>query len=137
VGRRGARRRRRGPGRRRGGARPRAAGGAGEAARGGAFAAACRLAPLRSLGRYSYCVYLVHFLVIDELAHALHRRAAADPELAGGLAQLPPLVLVLAFTGVCLAASWLIAFASWHLFEKWFLALKRFVPSGGALPPPP
>lgn len=94
------------------------------ALRGGAVAAVCRFVPLRSLGKYSYCVYLVHFLVIDAAA-----RAAADlpPDTKQWLAAtFSPLGIMLLFAGACLVASWTVAFASWHLFEKWFLALKRY-----------
>ena len=100
------------------------------AAGGGRLAGWLRLAPLRSLGRYSYCIYLVHFVVVDELAHAAFRDL--DPGLQDRLAGLaPPTVLLVAFTLVCLVGSWAIAVVSWHLYEKWFLALKRFFPSGG------
>lgn len=98
---------------------------------GGWFARLCRARVLRSLGQYSYCIYLVHFLVIDGLAHGsfFHLPAGVQQWL---VAHLSPLVLLLLFTACCLAASWLVAFASWHGFEKWFLALKRHFPGAGA-----
>jgi len=40
-------------------------------------------------------------------------------------------VLMLLFTLLCVAASWLVAFVIWHAFEKWFLELKRYFPSVG------
>lgn len=93
-------------------------------------ARALRWRPLRSLGRYSYCVYLVHFLVVDHLAHYAYY--GMHPNLQRWLAtHVPPTGLVWLFTAACLLLSWGLAFASWHLFEKWFLALKRYFPSGG------
>lgn len=87
------------------------------------------LRPLRSLGKYSYCIYLTHFLVIELVAAQVLQQEAAV--IAGWREQFSPEVLVVAFTTLCCGASWLLAFASWHLFEKWFLALKRFFPSAG------
>lgn len=98
---------------------------------GGRFARLCTWRPLRSLGQFSYCIYLVHYLVIDGLARASYfaMPAAWQQWL---LASLTPVPLVLLFTLACLTVSWAIGFASWHLFEKWFLALKRHFPSAGA-----
>jgi peptidoglycan/LPS O-acetylase OafA/YrhL len=113
------------------------------AAGGGAFARLCGAGPLRSLGRYSYCVYLVHFLVIDEAAHALRawsgdpaRPETRPPVLQWLAAHASPTLLLVAFTATCVAASWTIGFASWHLYERPFLALKRRFPTA-PLPPPP
>lgn len=81
------------------------------------------LLPLRSLGKYSYCIYLTHFLVIEFLAG---RVLKWQPQTMLQLREdYPAIVLVLAFTATCMAASWLLAIVSWHVFEKWFLALKR------------
>jgi peptidoglycan/LPS O-acetylase OafA/YrhL len=97
----------------------------------GRFARACCWAPLRSLGRFSYCIYLVHFLVIDSLFAATHARLplALQQWLLG---NVPLTALLIAFGVACLLASWAIGFVSWHLFEKWFLAWKRHFPSGAA-----
>ena len=89
----------------------------------------CRVGPLRSLGRYSYCIYLVHFLVVEWLA-----RSAAElspPTKQWLVAHGSPLAIQIVFALVALLASWGIGFVSWHAFEKWFLACKRFFPSVG------
>jgi peptidoglycan/LPS O-acetylase OafA/YrhL len=92
---------------------------------GGVCERVCAWHPLRSLGRYSYCVYLVHYLVIDAVTRLV---LAASPEAKQWLAAWPPLALMLAFAALCLLASWAIGWLSWHLFERHFLALKRHFP---------
>ncbi|MCB9876780.1 MAG: acyltransferase [Planctomycetes bacterium] len=86
-----------------------------------------RLAPLRSLGKYSYCIYLTHMLVIEWLAG---RVLELGPERLAQLTQRwSSLVLVLAFTLATIAGSWLLAVVSWNAFERWFLRLKRRFPN--------
>jgi len=86
---------------------------------------------LRSFGAYSYCIYLVHFLVVEKLAFSCYGEPAAPPNAlqAWLVANVPPTGLLALFTSLCLAVSWGIAVLSWHLFEKWFLRLKRHFPS--------
>lgn len=81
------------------------------------------LLPLRSLGKYSYCIYLTHFLVIEFFAGCVLKWQPAT--LISLRQDYSPILLVLAFTVVCSAAAWLLAIISWHAYEKWFLALKR------------
>jgi peptidoglycan/LPS O-acetylase OafA/YrhL len=77
---------------------------------------------LRAIGRYSYAMYVFHFPVVG-LLHA--RRLAPDvmPTLLGS--HLPA---QLAFTALCFAVTYAIAFASWRLFEHPILELKRYFP---------
>ncbi|HZN40724.1 MAG TPA: acyltransferase [Planctomycetota bacterium] len=95
----------------------------------GIVARVCRNRALRSFGKYSYCIYLTHLLVIETIAGWI-----ADPRLLDArtwiTANCSGAVVLAAFTLLSLAASWLLGFASWHLYEKHFLACKRFF--GGA-----
>jgi peptidoglycan/LPS O-acetylase OafA/YrhL len=94
----------------------------------GVIARLLTLAPLRSLGAYSYCIYLVHFLVIEWMAFRWHGDlpVALQRWLA---ATLSPVQLLLVFTATCLVASWAVAWLSWHLFEQRVLRWKRHFPS--------
>ncbi|MBZ0151695.1 MAG: acyltransferase [Planctomycetes bacterium] len=96
----------------------------------GPFAALCRLRPLRSLGRYSYCVYLIHVLAIQFVVErvGVHRTSA---EFAAVLRQWPTLLLIVAFTSLSLVLAWGLGWLSWHLFEKRVLVLKDRFPNGG------
>lgn len=75
---------------------------------------------LRSCGRYSYAMYLLHFPVLS-LATAAAGRFVPG-EAAGGEA------LRLAVAAVSLAATYGLSALSWHVLEKRVLALKRFFP---------
>jgi peptidoglycan/LPS O-acetylase OafA/YrhL len=79
--------------------------------------------PLRGLGKYSYGIYVYHPALISTIGY-LFARAGIDPAAGGGAAG--GLVLTLKI-GMILAASFLTAWLSWHLYEKRFLALKRFL----------
>jgi len=70
---------------------------------------------LRILGRYSFCIYIIHIPVILTLHHHLSRYVAfRDSSLVG----LVTLFLIYGFTV-------LIAAISWRYFEEPILALKR------------
>jgi len=85
--------------------------------------------PLRTLGKYSYCIYLTHMLVVEWLTV---RVLTIDPETLLSVRQvLPPVGMTIVFTVGVVVCSWALALCSWHLFERWFLALKRYFPSGG------
>ena len=91
------------------------------------LACALRAAPLRSMGKYSYGMYVfhmpIHFFLRDHVSGwAIHR--------FGKIGVMVDLAYLLGGGAV----TFLAAFLSYHLLEKHFLALKRwFVPS---LPPP-
>ncbi|MGZ3438840.1 MAG: acyltransferase family protein [Polyangia bacterium] len=76
-------------------------------------------APLRSIGKYSYAMYVLHVPIHHQLGVPLLRRfAGADPSTP---------VSVVYFVALT-AASYLGALLSYHLYERHFLALKRFFP---------
>ena len=57
---------------------------------------------------------------------------AGQRQCLPGLAQRwTPVGCTVAFTLVVVVCSWLLALVSYHAFERWFLALKRFFPSSG------
>ena len=86
----------------------------------GRIGAALQNRVLRSFGKYSYAIYLFHQplnqLIGEPVLHAL------EPDGAGTAAGL-------AYMAVVTAASYVLALASYHGYEKHFLALKRYFPS--------
>lgn len=87
-----------------------------------------RLAPLRSLGKYSYAMYVFHKPLHDLLGRPLLVKLRVD--MAHSLlAEL----LYIAGSVVVLHA---LALLSYHLFEKHFLNLKRFFIAKPASHPP-
>lgn len=78
-------------------------------------------ATLAAFGRYSYALYLIHILVRNVFHGQLAQLGGKLPTVLGS--QLPAQIgVLLAGIGI----SYALAFTSWHLFEKHFLALKRF-----------
>lgn len=84
-------------------------------------------AALRGLGKYSYGIYVYHVVLatsfdrlfgVDQLTRMFRARLHFGRAGYG--------VAVLSFIVLASAASFVIAFASWHLFEKRFLRLKRY-----------
>ena len=75
-------------------------------------------APLRSVGRYSYAIYIFH-----NLLHWL----VGVPWLSARFGKLPPLPVVFLYALGVFAISYLAAVCSYHGLEKHFLKLKRFL----------
>ncbi len=89
----------------------------------------CRVArwrTLRSFGRYSYAMYVIHIFAkrwFDvAIALVIYPRFMRVPSLAA----MPPIVFALFILVVTLGASYLLAVVSWHVFEKHFLRLKKY-----------
>jgi len=84
------------------------------------------LAPLRSIGKYSYAMYIFHGL--------LHK-LLGEPWLVARFGKIPPVAAVMLYSLVLLVVTYALAVVSYHTFEKRFLALKgRFESRGGARP---
>lgn len=77
---------------------------------------------LRFFGKYSYAMYVFQFPLIPILAPVLSVELLAT---SLGNPIVARTVYIVSMTTITAAA----AFASWHLFEKHFLVLKRFFPT--------
>ena len=77
---------------------------------------------LRWCGRYSYAAYVFHMTVI-ELLRADFGWNASPSRATGGFWTS------VGFTSIVSAVSFGAAWLSWHLWERHFIALKRFFPS--------
>jgi peptidoglycan/LPS O-acetylase OafA/YrhL len=78
---------------------------------------------LRAFGRYSYCLYVIHL----PIAYAITSRSGIDfaqPPTLAGSQLLAQLVYFATLGALCFAVAW----ASWHLYEKRWLALKDRFP---------
>ena len=73
------------------------------------------------LGSYSYAMYLVHVPLLRVIA-----KLTVPPQWAGS--QRWPLLWIFGYTAALGILTLAAAMISWHLVEKRFLALKRFVP---------
>lgn len=90
---------------------------------GSATAALLRWAPLRTLGRYSYGIYVIHKPLHDLLGKPLV--AAWGVPLAGSAP------LAMGYVLACALVSLMLAMLSYHGIEKRFLALKRYFVAAG------
>lgn len=75
---------------------------------------------LLSFGKYSYAIYLAHV----PIGRLVELGFKPNEFLVGG--SILPALAAFIFAGG--AVSWFVSWLSWHLFEKHFLALKRFFP---------
>ena len=82
--------------------------------------------PLTALGRYSYALYLFHVPIRDVIRNT--GIGSSDAAVIAG-SRIP---LQLAIIAGGIAVTYVLALASWNLFEKHLLALKRFFPYEGA-----
>jgi peptidoglycan/LPS O-acetylase OafA/YrhL len=88
---------------------------------GGAVDRILSSAPLRTLGKYSYCIYVVHLPIVVSLAVP---RGYGHLALFG-YAAMPATAAWLVHLAAVLGLSLAVAFASWHLLELPFLRQKR------------
>ncbi len=80
--------------------------------------------PLRFFGKYSYGIYLLHLPVRDFLLRGVFSGGQLERWFSF------PMGKYLVFYAVATLAVIPPALVSWHLFEKQFLKLKSFFPSG-------
>ena len=80
-----------------------------------------RLQPLRSTGKYSYAMYILHVPVMGVWS-LLQFHTEFGRRFAG---TLPFGVGMLC---ACVATTYIFAYASYHLYEKHFLKLKKYFP---------
>jgi peptidoglycan/LPS O-acetylase OafA/YrhL len=92
----------------------------------GRVGAALQNPVLRSFGKYSYAIYLFHQPLNQMIGEPL--LGSIQP---GGVGLGAGLIYIAGVT----AASYALALASYHGYEKHFLALKRWFPSGPAVTP--
>ena len=93
----------------------------------GWWSALCRTAPLRSLGKYSYGLYVLHLPLFTYLQQPVRNLLAEHLTRNKGVG--------VAVTGLtCFALSVVAAFLSYQLYEKQFLRLKRLFSYGEAVP---
>ena len=78
------------------------------------------LQPLCKIGQFSYAIYVLHPMLLAILANFITYQRLGTIVHSGELGVFLYLIIGFALT---LAAGW----ASWHLYEKHFLKLKRFV----------
>lgn len=85
---------------------------------------------LRALGKYSYAMYLFHQPVRAVVRDVVIPRGLMDGKVFAASklwvanSQILPQVV---FTATSIAATFVLAWISWHIFEKRCLALKRYV----------
>jgi peptidoglycan/LPS O-acetylase OafA/YrhL len=72
-----------------------------------------------SLGRYSYALYLFHLPIGKSLIFL-----GFDPRKYAVAGSIVPATVV--FITVATAVSWIVAFLSWHIYERHFLRLKDY-----------
>jgi peptidoglycan/LPS O-acetylase OafA/YrhL len=83
---------------------------------------------LAFFGRYSYALYVFHFLVIAALNQVYRLRPVDAGPDAANLDVGRLLIWSVAYFGITVGAS----LASWHLLERPFLRLKQLVRNGGS-----
>jgi len=84
-------------------------------------------APLRASGKYLYAIYIFHPLI---------HKLAGEPWMVATFGSHPPAYAVYMYSLTMSIISFCAAYLSYHLLEKYFLALRsRFAP-GIARPDP-
>jgi peptidoglycan/LPS O-acetylase OafA/YrhL len=77
---------------------------------------------LRIIGKYSYALYVFHWFIGKALLAVLDSLETRYPVIG----NLPRPVIQVVYIATAGIFSFVAAWASWHLYEKHFLKLKRF-----------
>jgi peptidoglycan/LPS O-acetylase OafA/YrhL len=88
--------------------------------RGGIWQTIVRSGFLRSLGKYSYGIYLFHYPICAASLNYIW----GSPRLRSLGSRSPALGVAWLVAGI--AASYILAFLSWHVYERRFLILKPY-----------
>ncbi len=91
----------------------------------------CRVArwgPMRSIGRYSYAMYVVHIFVKRYVNTTMVMIVLPRLLRVPYLGAVPPIFFSLFVLAINLGIGYVLAFVSWHAFEKHFLGLKKYFP---------
>ena len=83
---------------------------------------------LRAIGMYSYGIYIFHLPLAYMSEYALMKRGWFNPKGGSWLAAFAMIALNMLLVGI-------VAFVSFHLYEKQFLKLKRYFPRRALRPP--
>jgi peptidoglycan/LPS O-acetylase OafA/YrhL len=89
----------------------------------GGIRGALAWAPLRSLGKYSYGIYVFHGLL---------NKLIGEPWFGSHFGPSPATRVVFLYALALLGASYVLGFCSYHLLEKHFLKLKALFEPGAA-----
>ena len=98
-----------------------------EANRSSGWIAIFRLRPLRMIGKYSYAMYIFH--------EPLHNFAGRPIVAALQINVAQSIFWSAAYIVIMTAATFVVAWISWHVLEKPFLDLKRFFTPSFAVQP--
>ncbi len=83
----------------------------------GSLVRSLEIRPLRTLGKFSYAMYIVQNPLIPLIAWAVSV-ASLETIIGNSIASR------LAYVSIMFSITFVLAFVSWHLFEKWCLRLR-------------
>ncbi len=86
---------------------------------------ALSVAPLRAVAKYSYAMYVFHLIYLTEQCRLL-----PFATVVGAVHSV--LIGLLAYYAYGIGVAFTLAFASYHLYEKHFLKLKKYFPEKSA-----
>jgi peptidoglycan/LPS O-acetylase OafA/YrhL len=88
------------------------------------FGRILRSTVIRTFGKYSYGLYVIHGILRPQFAKLI----GVEPQWP--MSAGPAILYQFAYYVMAIGLSFVLAYASFHLFEKHFLAMKRYVAYG-------